>query len=385
MAACASLVAAAMEWNSLRGPISQAAEPIEPGNKIAHGDAPSVLVAGPACERDIQGVDCLSGDGCLEPGWSHWGPIPWQALSQGEYIGPARSPHVPDYRLRVDDEIEFVYVLTRAAETTYRLQVGDVVKIGSSVDAAANREVMVQPDGTIDLYLVGPLAAAKLTALELKSLIDERYKKFFKVSDFSVQRIKTNTRLEDIRDAVDNRFYSGGQGRRVRVTPEGTVSLPEIGNVYVQGLSLDEVRREVNERYAEVVHGLSVTPALAQRAPRHVYVVGEVPQPGRFTLESPTTVMGAISLAGGWNNGANLRHIVVFRRADDWRLLATKIDIRGALYGKRPSPADEIFLRDSDVVVVPKSSIQAADDVMELVFSRGIYRVFPVLFVDAEL
>jgi polysaccharide export outer membrane protein len=95
--------------------------------------------------------------------------------------------------------------------------------------------------------------------------------------------------------------------------------------------------------------------------------------------------MGAISLAGGWNNGANLRHIVVFRRADDWRLLATKIDIRGALYGKRPSPADEIFLRDIDVVVVPKSSIQAADDVMELVFSRGIYRVFPVLFVDAEL
>ena len=385
MVACASLAAVAAQWNSPRAQYALAAEPIGPGGEIAGSDTPVASAAGgPACEREINGVDCLSGDGCGEPRWGHFGPIPWQALSQGEYIGPARAPHVPDYRLRVDDEIEFIYVLTRAEESAYRFQVGDAIKIGSSIDAAVNREVTIQPDGTIDLYLIGPLKAARLTVEELKSLIDERYKKFYKVSDFSIQRIRTNTRLEDIRDAVDNRFFSGGQGRRVRVTPEGTIALPEIGSVYVQGLSLDEARREVNERYAQVVQGLSVTPILAQRAPRHVYVVGEVPHPGRFTLESPTTVMGAVSLAGGWKNGANLRQIVVFRRADDWRLLATKIDIRGALYGKRPSPADEIFLRDSDVVVVPKSSIQASDDVMELVFSRGIYRIFPVL-VDAEL
>jgi polysaccharide biosynthesis/export protein len=365
--------------------LCQATEPIEiiePAGEIPwnEGPLPAGVSCGPACERRIDGVDCLLGNGCGEPGWGQWGPIPWQALSQGEYIGPARSPHVPDYRLRVDDEIEFVYVLARTEEAAYRLQVCDALKIESSIDPAVNREVIVQPDGTIDLYLLGPVKASRMSVEELKAQIDERYKKFYKVADFSIQRTKTNTRLDDLRDAVDNRFFSGGQGRRVRVTPEGTVALPEIGNVYVQGLSLDEVRREVNERYAGVVQGLSVTPALAQRAPRYVYVVGEVLHPGRFTLESPTTAMGAVALAGGWKNGANLRQIVVFRRADDWRLLATKIDIRGALYGKRPSPADEIFLRDSDVIVVPKSSIQATDDLLELVFSHGIYRAFPVVF-----
>jgi len=385
LVACLLLVPTASNWNSQQAQNCLAVEPLGPSGDVTFGDGAAGGAAnGPACERQINGVDCLFGNGCGEPGWNQWGPIPWQALSQGEYIGPARLPHVPDYRLRVDDEVEFIYVLTRAEEAAYRLQVGDALKISSSVDAAAGREVTIQPDGTIDLYLIGPLKAARLTVEELKGLIDERYRKFYKVSDFSIQRVKTNTRLEDIRDAVDNRFFSGGQGRRVRVTPDGNVSLPEIGSVYVQGLSLDEARREVNERYAAVVQGLSVTPTLAQRAPRYVYVVGEVPRPGRFTLESPTTVMGAISLAGGWNNGANLRQIVVFRRADDWRLLATKIDIRGALYAKRPSPADEIFLRDCDVVVVPKSSIQATDDVMELVFSRGIYRIFPVL-IDTEL
>src|SRR5690349_4163830 len=68
---------------------------------------------GAACQPPIAGVDCAFGAGCGEPHWNSWGPIPWQAFAQGEYTGPARLPHVPEYRLRVDDEIEFVYRLKR--------------------------------------------------------------------------------------------------------------------------------------------------------------------------------------------------------------------------------------------------------------------------------
>jgi polysaccharide export outer membrane protein len=72
-----------------------------------------------------------------------------------------------------------------------------------------------------------------------------------------------------------------------------------------------------------------------------------------------------------------LRQVVVFRRGDDWRLMATKIDIHGALYGKRPCPADEIWLNDSDIIVVPKHPVQVADDWIDLVFTRGLYGVVP--------
>jgi len=140
------------------------------------------------------------------------------------------------------------------------------------------------------------------------------------------------------------------------------------------------VKREVDERYAQIVDGLEVTPILQTRAPRFIYVLGEVRQPGRFSLEAPTTAMQSIALAGGWNNGGNLRQIVVFRRGEDWRLLATKLDLRGALYGTRPAPSDEIWLRDSDVVVVPATSLKRANDVFELVFTNGVYRVFPISF-----
>lgn len=361
-------------------------------NRLARAQQPGAYAAacqtcntgcnGNACVRRIDGVDCAKGDGCGEQKWHNdWGPIPWEMFQQGEYVGPSRLSHVPEYRLRVDDQVEFIYRITRSdSAKPYRLQTGDVVKIESLIDTTLNRDVTIQPDGTIILPLVGQAKASKLTIIDLQKLLEERYKKYYKIPDITVTPVKTNTRLEDLKASVDNRFFSGGQGRNVRVNPEGTVSLPGIDQVPAQGLSLAEIKREVNARYATIVEGLEVTPNLATRAPRSVFVVGEVRNPGRYSLEGPTTAMQAIALGGGWLQGANLRTIVVFRRADDWRLLATKLDLRGALYGERPMPSDEIWLRDADIVVVPKSSLQRADEIIDMVFTRGIYGVVPMNF-----
>jgi len=84
-----------------------------------------------------------------------------------------------------------------------------------------------------------------------------------------------------------------------------------------------------------------------------------------------------VAMAGSWNVGANISQVVVFRRGDDWRLLATMVDLQGALRGKRPCPKGEIWLSDSDVIIVPKGRILEADDFINLVFTRGLYGVFP--------
>jgi len=65
--------------------------------------------------------------------------------------------------------------------------------------------------------------------------------------------------------------------------------------------------------------------------------------------------------------------------------VATKLDLAGALYGKRPCPADEVWVRDSDIVLVPKTPILLADDFIELVFTRGIYGVIPFQGVSISL
>ena len=341
----------------------------------------------PAAPHWIHGIDCTAGSCCPSgpggpSGEAHWnqaGPIDWQYFAQGEYIGPARLRHVPSYRLRVDDQLELVYRVTRdEIAEPYELNVGDQVRVESFTDPALNRDLIIQPDGTITVRLLGQIRAAGRTVEQLRKDLESRYRRYYHEPAITVTPLRVNTKLEDLRATVDSRFGQGGQSRLARITPEGTISLPVLGTVVAHGLTLDELEVELNERYAMEIKGIEVTPVLVARAPRFVFVLGEVAVPGRYTLDSPTTVMGGIALAGGWNVGGNLRQVVVFRRGDDWRLMATMLDLRGALLGKRPCPADEIWLRDSDIVVVPKTPILLADEFIDLVFTRGLYGVLPV-------
>jgi polysaccharide biosynthesis/export protein len=363
--------------------LCQAQEELPPARNtnVASDPLAGIQDCGSACDRRIDGVDCNFGSACGETRWNQWGQIPWQHLGPGEYIGPPRMPDVPVYLVRVDDLIEFRYVATRfQSGKQYRIQAGDELRIESLIDPNINRAVTVQPDGTITLLLLDQVQAVRLTIPELTALLKEKYKEFYKIFDLTVSPVKTNTRLDDLLAAVNNRFNSGGQGQQVRVAADGTISLTKLGKVPTQGLSLDELAAEVNARYAEYVEGLEVTPILTQRAPHFMYVLGDVKAGGRFQMDRPTTVMQALALANGINNGGNLRQVVVFRRAEDWRLIATKLDIRGAVYGTRPTPADEIFLRDSDIVLVPKSSIKRTDDLIELIMTNGVYRILPIQF-----
>ena len=303
----------------------------------------------------------------------------WQAYAQGEYLAHARTPHVAEYRLRPDDQLDMIYRLTREETANpYKLNVGDEVRIESISDPELNTSLIIQPDGTITLRMLGQVHATNRTVTQLRDQIEERYKKFYRNPAMNVVPVRVNTKLEDLRATVDRRAGIGGQSQAVRVTPEGTVSLPAIGHVNAQGFTLAELQQELNERYRNVVEGIEVIPVLVTRAPRYVYVLGEVRSPGRYTLEAPTTAIQSISLAGGWNVGANLRQVVVLRRGDDWQMMATMLNIEAPLYGHPNRPAGEIWLSDSDIVIVPKSRILVADDFINLVFTRGIYGVVPV-------
>jgi polysaccharide export outer membrane protein len=155
------------------------------------------------------------------------------------------------------------------------------------------------------------------------------------------------------------------------------VGLPAIGSVPAQGLTLEELKREINERYDAEVQGLEVTPVLTLRAPRFVFVQGEVRNPGRYAMEGPTTVMQAITVAGGWNVGANIEQVVVFRRDEQWQLVATMVDLRQAFLGRRSAPPGEIWAADYDLIIVPKSNILLFDNFAQLVFTNAIYRIVP--------
>jgi polysaccharide export outer membrane protein len=286
---------------------------------------------------------------------------------------------VPEYFLRVDDQIGFVFRLNGKPTTTpYRLNVGDVIRIGSLTMPNIQFDAPIEPDGKIILPQVGPVMAAGKSMETLRTELDERFRQFLKEPSITVTPVSINKTLEELRTAVTNRNgIFAGQAFHAKVSPDGTVQLPAIGSVPAQGLTLGELRSEIETRYAEVVQGFEITPVLTDRAPRSVYVLGEVQKPGKFVLDAPTTVIQALAMAGSWNIGANLNQVIVFRRDAEWRLMATRVNIRPALYNSRSLCADDIWLRDSDVVIVPKCILQVLDDYIALIFTKGIYGVVP--------
>jgi polysaccharide export outer membrane protein len=368
---------------------ASAAEPLptrqasHQGLAVGYGDV--VLPAGPqlspAAPHATPAIDCVNS--CPAGSEATWNALrseaAFQQWAQGEYVGRARLPHVPVYRLRVDDAMEFVFRVDRdRLPDGYKLNVGDQVLVESATDRTFSRTVVVLPDGTITLPHLGQVEATQVSVAELRGKLEEDLKKYLDNPAISIAPVKVNSQLEDLRYTVSGQSGFGGQVYLGRVTPEGTVQLPAIGSVPAQGLTLDEFKSELDERYAEKIAGMEVMPVLRVKAPRECYVLGEVKSPGRFKLEAPTTVMQAISMAGSWTIGAQITHVVVFRRADDWRLVATELDLRDALLGKSPCPADEIWVADCDLIILPKSKLLRSANFIELVFTRGIYGVVPV-------
>ena len=360
-------------------------EYVDQGASESYGPSIQAGAAAPEHSKLYCGVDQFSEPGCKgSPSWNKQQLIPFESYGAGEYIGPSRTPHVNAYRLRVDDQIEFVFQVTRQNfGRGYQLSAGDVIRITSPVDERLNEAarldgITIMPDNTVSLDLIGTVVAGGKTAGALKAELDSLYARFYDTKpNVVVSGVQTGTRLRDFLDSVDARAGSGGQARQVTVSPDGTVRLPLVGTVGVVGLTLDELEREINMRYGQQLQGLHVTPILTRRAPRFIYVTGEVAQPGRFELFAPTSAMQAIALAGSWNNGGNTRQIVVFRRDKDWRLMAIKLDLAGGLFGKKPLPSDEIWLRDSDIILVPKRPILRLADAVELYFTRSLYGIFP--------
>ena len=308
---------------------------------------------------------------------------PFNLYGPGGYVGPARSAPVHDYRLRSGDQVQLTFLIkTVRTVGAYRLVVGDELLIESDADenltrGTLDRGLEIQPDGTITLRFIGQVHAAGQTIEQLRELLNERYEEYYPDPSIDVTPVLTNNVARQIREAISGSEGFNPQTALQTISPEGTLRLPRLGAIPTQGLTLGELKQEINLRYDSIGAGLEVEVVLEQQSSHFVYVLGEVALPGQFEITRPTTVLGGLSLAGSYVPGANLRQIVVFRRGRNWELVSTVLDLRGALFGKASRPTDEIWLQDGDVIIVPPAPIRLFDRFVTQVFTEGIYGIVP--------
>jgi polysaccharide export outer membrane protein len=88
--------------------------------------------------------------------------------------------------------------------------------------------------------------------------------------------------------------------RRTRIAVDGTLNLPLIGPVPAAGLTIDALERDIARRLADgYVRDPQVSVFVEEFRSRRMSVSGAVRAPGTFEILRPTTLLEALTLAGG--------------------------------------------------------------------------------------
>jgi polysaccharide export outer membrane protein len=117
-------------------------------------------------------------------------------------------------------------------------------------------------------------------------------------------------------DLISIRVYAQEpMSARGHVRPDGTLSMPLLGEVPVAGKRPTELSHEIEEQLKQrgFVVAPSVTVAIEESAPLRITFVGEVRRPGTLKLEGPVNVMQGIANAGGLTEFASGSRIFVVR------------------------------------------------------------------------
>lgn len=136
----------------------------------------------------------------------------------------------------------------------------------------------------------------------------------------------------------------------VTVAPDGTISFPYVGNVPVQAKTLTQIQEEVQARLSDgFMKYPVVSVALRESRSRKFFVYGEVMRPGTYTLQSNTTVLRAITMAGGFTKFGSSNVKVLRPRESRPGYDTIKVNIKAVMDGN----ADEdLSLNMDDIVVV---------------------------------
>lgn len=135
------------------------------------------------------------------------------------------------------------------------------------------------------------------------------------------------------------------------VAPDGSINLPYIGNLTVRGLSLGQIQALAEEKLSEgYMKYPVVSVALKDIRSKKFFVYGEVVKPGPYVLDDGTTVLRAISEAGGFSKFGSASRVKILRPKDDGRGYdVKKINMAAVMSGN--SSLDTVIL-PGDVIVV---------------------------------
>ncbi|HTC87389.1 MAG TPA: polysaccharide biosynthesis/export family protein [Bryobacteraceae bacterium] len=137
---------------------------------------------------------------------------------------------------------------------------------------------------------------------------------------------------------------------KVTVASDGTIAMPLIGRVPAAGLTPDQLKADLEKRYARYVHGANATVRVSDPASHVFYVLGEVNKPGVFKLHSGEVLSQALAEAGGLGEFADAGKIRILRHKENETVVLT---INYYMVGSGGDVSADVPVEPGDTVQVP--------------------------------
>ena len=137
--------------------------------------------------------------------------------------------------------------------------------------------------------------------------------------------------------------------KKLKVMRDGSINLPEVGKLTVAGLELSEVNSMIKKIIEDSFLGNTAFVTLTDIRNIKVYILGNVPNPGMYTLNGNSNLIHAISVAGGINDNGSYRDIELKRSG---KLIGSSDLYSTLIFGDTSS---NYPLRSGDVVLVKSS------------------------------
>jgi polysaccharide export outer membrane protein len=139
--------------------------------------------------------------------------------------------------------------------------------------------------------------------------------------------------------------------RSVPVRSDGKISLPLAGELEAAGQTPRQLEQEITKRLQSYISDPEVTVIVTESRSQKINILGMVARPGTYLLSGSTTVLDAISMAGGFKDFAKKKSIYVLRASPDGTQKRIPFNYKEVIKGTNPE--QNVKLQSGDTVVVP--------------------------------
>jgi protein involved in polysaccharide export with SLBB domain len=245
---------------------------------------------------------------------------------------------------------------SKVAAASKPLAAGDQIVVSLPEAPGISGIYAIGDDGRLLLPVVGPVAAAGLTAAQLKQQLAGAFTRSGYGGVLAVDSITAGLDEGQVITSGDVLVISvPGEAElsgQFPVQPRGGLVLPMVGEIRAVGMTTTQLAEILRERLNQYVVAPAVTVSVLSGPARTVSILGSVLRQGSYEIEKAPTLLALLAAAGGATPDADLGKVVVVHKGEQVMLGKREGDLRGQVL-----PPD-VPLQTGDAVFIPQKTVQ---------------------------